>query len=199
MTDLYDIPFDMRTAEMVRAHYHKQFPILRMHDALVRKHNSRPSSVNEPWTGGFSTTQIAEMALAAIGRPARDHEDVLMAEQYIQHLRDEIATLYPQKDPDLAEAVICAEYQWAGYVMPAEEFEAMSPEQQRDHVDGLVEDMPGDPQDHLREALLVALPVIYRKITAEDAARRGKRNAVATNVTAGQDRRLSVVDGERDA
>ncbi|OXM73074.1 MULTISPECIES: hypothetical protein [Amycolatopsis] len=170
MTDLHEIPFEQRTADLVRSHYHALFPLLRAYDEITREHNSGHDDINEPWEGGLDTLQITALALQRVGKPPRDRDDVLHAECHINRLQEEMLRQYPAQSPTLAEAIISVEFAWAGCVTKAEDFEQMSEDDKREHVDGLVEELRGDMGAHLRDALLIALPTIYRQITADNEA-----------------------------
>lgn len=175
LVDLLDIPFEERTFEQVRDHYYRKFPLLREYEELTSLHNgSSRTPINEPWEGGLDTMRVTEMALIRSGKPPRDRDDILHAEQYITGLQREMRDQYPAKDPDLAEAVILAEFQWAGCVTHADDFEAMSDAEKAEHVDAVISELTGDTKAHLREALLIALPTLYRRITAQDQDRRRK-------------------------
>jgi hypothetical protein len=173
---LSDVPFVERTFEMVRDHYYRKFPLLRAYDELTRKHNSGQRSINEPWDGGLSSHQITRLALIEIGKPPRDLDDIRMAEQYVRELQREVHGQYPAPAPDLTDAIISAEYQWAGCVSTAEDFNAMDEATARDHIDGLVDELQhrGAVEDHLRELLMIALPEIYTRITADSEALRNR-------------------------
>jgi hypothetical protein len=183
---LSDVPFVERTFEMVRDHYYRKFPLLRAYDELTRKHNSGQRSINEPWDGGLSSYQITRLALIEIGKPPRDLDDIRMAEQYVRELQREVSEMYPAPAPDLADAIISAEYQWAGCVTRAEHFAAMDEADKRDHVDGLLDELMhrGAVEDHVRELLMIALPEIYARITAHSEALRNR--AQLTSVQGGE-------------
>lgn len=180
-TDLFDVPFADRTPAMVRESYHLLWPLLAAYDRVVAEHSDLNRSINEPATGGVTTTEATGLALTAIGKPPRDHEDVTYAESFIQRLEDEMTRLYPKPKPTLADAVISAEYQWAGCVTTAEDFHAMSDTEKQEHVTALVSELQqqGDTADHLHELLEAVLPQLYTHITVEDAARRGRARLAA--------------------
>lgn len=172
--DLTDIPFAERTRETVEVHYYAQFPLLKAHDDLVVEHNSHVGSIHEPNVGGLDTLAITDLALRRIGKPPRDADDVAFAEAHIRRLQAEMATSYPSEPLNLADAVIGVEFSFAGCVLRAEDFEAMSDREQWDHVDLLVSEIESNAVEHLREALQLVLPTIYRQITADDDERRRK-------------------------
>ncbi|PXY25164.1 hypothetical protein BAY59_24370 [Prauserella coralliicola] len=178
MIDLCETPFEERTREQVERWYHHQFPLLKAYDELTREHNTHTGSIHEPMTGGLDTLAVTELALTRIGKPPRDAADVSMAEAYVRGLHAEMAEQYPDEPRKLADAITGVEISLAGCVLRAEDFEAMSPVEREDHVDLLVSEMGGDPVEYLREALMHALPAIYRQITAQDQARRRQFSVV---------------------
>lgn len=171
MTDLYDLPKEERTREAVEAHYREQFPLVAAYRDIIAERNYLPGrSINDPRDNPGAVTNItaAEMALARVGRPARDRTDVLHAERYIRAVLSEMEDAYPPKPLTIVDAVIDGIYGLAGCMPTAEAWEDFDSETVEFEVDEVMAQLP-DHTDELkrllREALVHGMPSILREIS----------------------------------
>ncbi|MFJ1763745.1 hypothetical protein ACIOD2_25760 [Amycolatopsis sp. NPDC088138] len=169
-------PYDECTREIVADWYHEQFPLLAAADKIIAQYNGT-DSIHEPSERGLSTKEVARAALVFTELPPRCQADIDHAEAYIARLHEEMRDQYPPAPPNLADAVISAEFPLGGCVMSAEQFAELSPEAQDEHVASVAEDIfDGSCDDHMRvlftQALKIALPAVYAEITGLDEARR---------------------------
>lgn len=179
MTDLQDIPFAERTPKMVRDWYHKRYPLLAAAYQVVVQFNGS-DSIHDPMEGGFNTLEVARAALVFTGMPPRCQDDINFADAWIAKLQAEMVTQCPPPAPNIADAVVAAEFPWAGAVVRPEEFADLSAELRDEHVQAVAGEIwEHTPADRMRvlftQTLGLALPAIYSEISADDEARRRRR------------------------
>lgn len=156
------------TRDEILLKYRASNPILDSYLSAVEEHSAFGATINQP-SDGIDVREATRIALAKIGRPARDQFDIDAAEKYIRSLLDEAETLFPPTEKTLAHYVIHALYPWAGAVPTAEDWEQQSDDETTVAIADVM-DQIGDHSDDLRallrEALKHAMPAILREITA---------------------------------
>lgn len=168
-------PVDLRTLktrEQVIAHYHELDPLLAAYRDIVHEHQGPPHSINDPWVCGIDERAAAGLALARIGRPARDTIDVVHALAHIREIQAEMESLYPRTDPTIQDHVIAALFPFAGCVPTADAWQAEDSEERNGVLAEIVarirDTVPADGLYRLlSETLEFAMPAILRQITAD--------------------------------
>lgn len=161
--DLTMIPFADRTPQLVRSHYHREFPLLRAYEEVVAASGR----------DGIDQRIAAKAALERIGLPPVHPVQVDCAVAFVKQLRDEMSAQCPEPVRDLAEAVHVAEYPYAGDVLSAEDFADLSAESRAEHVATLAEDIwTAEGPERMRglwaEALALALPAVYARLDSRE-------------------------------
>lgn len=172
-------PFEQRTPEIVRGWYHAEFPLLAAADRVAVEFN-HADSVHEP-VDGLDNREIARRALILAGLPPRCQADIDFAAAYISRLHAEMVDQYPPPQPNLADAVIAAEYTWADRVLTAVEFAELSSDAREEHAHGIADtifdrESPDRMAVIFRQAIQLALPAVYAEITSGDEAHRRRRD-----------------------
>jgi hypothetical protein len=165
----------------VQARDESEFPLLAAYQAVIREHSDPHRSIHEP-SGGVDTMFAAREALARIGRPARDTEDVKHALAFVRQLEAEIASQAPKPPRTIRDLVIDAVFPLAGCVPDAAGWLAMTEQDQFDLLDEVVEHAGSDESRRfLAEALHAAMPTILAQISSEDEARRRRARLATVN------------------
>lgn len=162
-------PFVAETRQQAIARYREQFPLLAAYQDIVDEHNSHP--INEPMAAGVSTEHAAALALARIGRPARDREDAQHADAYVHRLMEELDAAWPVK-MGITDYVIDAFLSLAGFVPTKKSWLAQPVVECQDDIDEILSGIPVDDQRHvLKQALWFAMPILLKRITMMDKTR----------------------------
>lgn len=169
-------PYDECTPEIVADWYHEQYPLLAAADKVIAQYNGT-DSIHEPCERGLSTKDVARAALVFTELPPRCQADIDHAEAYIARLHEEMRSQYPPAPPNLADAVISAEFPLGGCVLSAQQYAELPADAQDEHASSVAEDIfDSTCDDHMRvlftQALKIALPMVYAQITADDDVRR---------------------------
>lgn len=164
---------------MVRSWYYEKYPLLAAAWSIVVEFNGS-ESIHEASDGGLNTREVAHAALVFTGMPPRCQADVEFAEAWLSRLQDEMARQSPPPVPDLADAVIGAEFPLAGSVIRPEEFADLSAEQRAEHVELVADEILASTSDKglralFTQALALALPAVYEQISTNDEAHRRRR------------------------
>jgi hypothetical protein len=153
----------------IRDHYRWLFPLLAAYQDVVSEHNVHRGSINEPSprTDFLSTEQATQVALQRIGRPARDRQDIAMADAYIHRLQHELETFMPEQKLGIADFVIARVYPLGEFVPSVEDWESMDADEKDCILDEIADVLP-DHDDMIKEALAYAMPGILAEITRQD-------------------------------
>jgi hypothetical protein len=161
----------LRVKAIAREEHLKMFPLLAAYLDIIREYNTRTTSINEMPTkpAGLTTMQATKAAMERVGRPARDFQDLQMAETWIRRLNDELEMLSPEPDRDITDWVIHSLYPLAEHVPSAQDWDAMSIEDRDDLLDEIIQSIPdADKIDVFKETLAYAMRSVLAEITRQD-------------------------------
>jgi hypothetical protein len=158
------------TREQITAQYRLNFPLFAAYLDVVHEHQGPRASINEPSTGGIEQRAAVRLALARIGRPARDEDDVRHALAWIESIEYERECMAPPVDKAIRHYVIEALFPPAGCVPSAEDWLSVDDDDEHDaDIDAILLRIPTDDLRRLlRETIEYAMPSILRHISAED-------------------------------
>jgi hypothetical protein len=153
----------------IRDHYRWLFPLLAAYQDVISERNVHKGSINEPPTEpcGISTEQATQIALQRIGRPARDRQDIAMADAYVHRLWQELDSFMPEQKLGIADFVIARLYPLGEFVPSVEDWDAMDADEKDFVLDEIADVLP-DHADMIKETLTYAMPGILAEITRQD-------------------------------
>lgn len=164
-----DFPADS-SYEAVTAFYRCKYPLYDAYLSVIEEFNTRGGPITEPGTGGVSTYQGAQIALARIGRPTTDPLMTRMAEAYIDHLQAEIKQTADPVIPTITSALLDLWFPFSGCIPDVEAWNDMPGDEQAQWAQELVENHLVD--EALIDAVKLAMPVLIDHAIRESQRRK---------------------------
>jgi hypothetical protein len=164
-----DFPTDS-SYEAVTAFYRRKDPFFDAYNSVIEENNQHVGPITEPSTGGVTTYQAAQIALARVGRPTDDPMTIRHAEAYISHLREEIKQAADRVVPTITSALLDLWFPWSGAIPDVEAWNAMPDDEQWQWAAELVDHHLVD--EALVDAVKLAMPVLIEHAIAESQRRK---------------------------